>query len=193
MKAIVGMLPLFTDGCHPNAPNLSISILIRELKPGIPFYCVCVITGVSLKDGSTRYSWILLGRTEYTSVIHNCSTSQAWLLFVLSRGMWYWTWLRSGLNPKFTLFWSFIRYRWEVGKNHVVNRLRELSSLLALVLHLAIGSYILFHPRREQSWPFQMEDKLACDFEFGTNVSLLHTVEMETLEMNRIVEISWSQ
>ena len=39
-----------------------------------------------LGGGCTRYSWKLLGPTEYTSVIHNYSTSQAWLLLVLSRG-----------------------------------------------------------------------------------------------------------
>ena len=38
------------------------------------------------------------------------------------------------------------------------NRLRELSSLLALVLHLAIGINISFHLNKEQSWSISNED-----------------------------------
>ena len=62
------------------------------------------------------------------------------------------------------------------------SRLRELSSLLALVLHLAIGiSHFIWGESKADS--FQMEDMLACD----TNVSLL------LLGMKCLRGISWSQ
>ena len=179
----------------PNAPNLSISILIRELKPGIPFYCVCVITGVSLKDGSTRYSWILLGRTEYTSVIHNCSTSQAWLLFVLSRGGCD-IGLDFDLALKSQVYIVLKFHKVSLGGREescwVSTALRGLSSLLALVLHLAIGIYTSFHLRREQSWSISN----------GRHVGLWLRIWYERVapglkwspsKWKRIVEISWSQ
>ena len=83
----------------------------------LPIILLCLHHyGSELGGGSTRYLCILLGPTEYTSVIHNYSSSQGWLFFVLSRGMWYWTWLRSGFKIPSLHCWKF----------HIVGRLRRI-------------------------------------------------------------------
>ena len=173
------------------------NLYLTETKQWLAFYLYLLMfvipnspnhitMSASLREWAWRrvYSllWILLGPTEYTSVIHNYSSSQGWLFFVLSRGMWSWTWLRSGFKIP-SLHCLEVSYRWEVEKNHVeFQPPRELSSLLALVLHLAIGiSHFIWGESKADS--FQMEDMLACD----TNVSLL------LLGMKCLRGISWSQ
>ena len=124
-KAMVGIYLYLLTVVIPNAPNHT---------------TVSHHHGSELGGGSTRYSWTLLGPTEYTSVIHNYSISQGWLLFVLSQGMWYCGLdFDLALESQVYIVWKFHIVR-RLGRIMLsFNRLRELSSLLALVLHLAIG------------------------------------------------------
>ena len=122
---MVGILPLFTDVCHP--------------KFSQSYYYVCIITGVSLEAGllATRgYYWvqpnILLLFTITPHLKDGCSSffhggCDIGLDFDLA------------LKSQVYIVWKFHI----VGRLRRImlsfSRLRELSSLLALVLHLAIG------------------------------------------------------
>ena len=118
----------------------------------LPIILLCLHHyGSELGGGSTRYLRILLGPTEYTSVIHNYSSSQGWLFFVLSRGMWYWTWLRSGFKIP-SLHCLEVSYRWEVEKNHVEFQPPERAEFVACIGITSCHWYISFHLRREQGW-----------------------------------------
>ena len=167
-KAIVGILPLITDGCHSRCSQ--------------SYYYVCTITGVSLEAGllATRGNyWVQPNILQLFTITPHlkhgcCSFFHAGDVILDLTSIW--------LKSQVYIAWKFRI----VGRSGRImlsfSRLRELSSLLALVLHLAIGiSHFIWGESKADS--FQMEDMLACD----TNVSLL------LLGMKCLRGISWSQ
>ena len=122
---MVGILPLITDGCHSRCSQ--------------SYYYVCIITRVSLEAGvlATRgYYWvqpnILLLFTITPHLKHGCcSFFHAGDVILDLTSIW--------LKSQVYIAWKFRI----VGRSGRImlsfSRLRELSSLLALVLHLAIG------------------------------------------------------
>jgi len=153
----------------------------------LPIILICLHHyGSEIGGGCTRYLWILLGPTEYTSVIHNYSSSQGWLFFVLSRGMWYWTWLRSGFKIP-SLHCLEVSYRWEVEKNHVEFQPPERAEFVACIGITSCHWYISFHLRREQSWSISNGRHVGLWLLVTSNLvrTCRSWFEMESLEMKK--------
>ena len=78
----------------PNSPNhITMSASLREWAWRRVYSLLVDIIG------SNRIYF------SYSQLLHISSMVVA---RSFTRGMWYWTWLRSGLNPKFTLLGSFV-------------------------------------------------------------------------------------